>query len=127
MFLKKYKNQILIGVAVLCLIYLVVRREDFIIERLTGNAPKELPLPSELKHSEMSAMSEQDKAKLDTREIPTGFTSESDYLLSPEMIKSLKKETTTPETKAPMTQEEKEEKIKNLEKELEELKKQLNK
>lgn len=124
MFLKKYKTQILIGIAVLCVIYLVVYRENFTLEGLTGNAPKELPLPSQLKpEDDKGRIGTYDKRFLDPRDIPTGFdTTDTDYLLSPETVQSMQK----PDKSNEVEKSEKEkmkDKIRELEKQLEELKK----
>lgn len=128
MFLKKYKTQILIGIAVVCVIYLIVFREHFTLEGLTGNAPKELPLPSQLKpEDDKGRIGTYDKRFLDPRDIPTGYdTKDTDYLLSPETVQSMQ----TPDKSNEVEKSEKEkakDKIAELEKQIEELKKQLNK
>jgi hypothetical protein len=83
----KYKNLILgVGVVVL----LLVLFGNNIIEGLTGNAPKELPLPSQLNpEDDKGRIGTYDTRFLDKREIPTGFSSESDYLLSPELVQEM--------------------------------------
>lgn len=147
MFLKKYKTQLLIGLAVLCVIYLVVNREHFTIENLTGNAPKELPLPSELNPADDKGyIGTYDKRFLDKcDEVPPGLdakakkrflercdittksdSKEADYLLSPGTVQDMMdKQNTAGEYKT--DQEEMKEKIDDLEKQIADLKKQLNK
>ena len=119
--LNKNQFKILLGVVVGIILIVIISNR----EHLTGNAPKELPLPSELKRSEITPLSEKDKARLDPRDIPVGFSSEADYLLSPETVQQLKQKT-TPSVKTPeQEKEEKLKKISELEKQLEEMKKQL--
>lgn len=120
--MKKYKNQILIGLFLLFIVYVVVNREKFTLEGLTGNAPKELPLPSEMKpEDDKGKVGTYDKRFLDTREVPTGFSSESDYLLSQETVKGMQHKEGTPAEKT--EQEKLKDKIAALEEELKDLKK----
>lgn len=69
-----------------------------IIEHLTGNAPKELPLPSQMKpEDDKGKIGVYDKRFLDTREIPTGYDStDTSYLLSSDTISRLQSGTTIP-------------------------------
>ena len=120
--IKKYRNEILAGLAFLCIVYLIVNREHFTLEGLTGNAPKELPLPSEMKpEDDKGKVGTYDKRFLDTREVPTGFSSESDYLLSQETVQGMQKKEGTATEKT--EQEKLKDKIAALEEELKDLKK----
>lgn len=121
---KKQETRILLGLVAAAVIYLYVNREHFSIERLTGNAPKELPLPSQLKHSEPTGQP-QNPEMIDKREIPGGYSNDSGFLLSPDIMSSLAKKDnkSLPDT----DQQKMKDRISSLEKEVEDLKKQLNK
>jgi hypothetical protein len=122
---KKQQDFLLLIIVILVLVYVYVKREHFTIENLTGNAPVELPLPKYLQKSEPTTLSEKDKARLDKRDIPTGYDEDTSYMLSPETVKGLLKD----EESKDKSKDELEKKIMNdkitlLTKEIEELKKQ---
>lgn len=91
------------------IVLLVILWQTGMIEHLTGNAPKELPLPSQMKpEDDKGRIGTYDKRFLDTREIPTGYdTLDTDYMLSPSTISRLQSGTTIPtykNTEGPSTE-----------------------
>lgn len=73
------------------IVLLVILWQTGMIEHLTGNAPKELPLPSQMKpEDDKGRIGTYDKRFLDTRDIPTGYDStDTGYMLSPETVARL--------------------------------------
>lgn len=77
------------GISVLLLVLAIVTLFVTFRENLTGNAPKELPLPSELDpNTDTGRIGTYDKRFLDKREIPTGTSDDTSYLLSPETVQA---------------------------------------
>ena len=132
MFIKrKDLYPVLLVLLVVATVYLYMNKERFIVEHLTSNAPTELPLPSYLKKSEPTGPIKNPE-RIDPRDIPTGFSEETSYLLSPETVSKMykpedrmkmKPKTTSMKDKDPKV-EILEAKIDVLMKEIEELKKQ---
>ena len=83
------------GITILALIVAIVVLSTMYREHLTGNAPKELPLPSQMNpEDDKGKVGTYDKRFLDTREIPTGTSTDTSYLLSPAMVQAHARETT---------------------------------
>lgn len=83
------------GIIVLLLIVGIIVSSYVFREHLTGNAPVELPLPSQLdKEADKGKVGTYDKRFLDTRDIPTGTSTDTSYLLSPATVQAHTKETT---------------------------------
>ncbi len=81
------------GIIILLLVVGILASSYVFREHLTGNAPKELPLPSQLdKDADKGKVGTYDKRFLDTREIPTGTSTDTSYLISPETVQAHTKE-----------------------------------
>ena len=82
------------GIVILLLIIGIVASSYVFREHLTGNAPTELPLPSQMdKDADKGKIGTYDKRFLDTRDVPTGTSTDTSYLISPETVQAHTKET----------------------------------